>query len=168
MTTTYEPIATTTLGSAAATITFSSIPSTYTDLRISTVLFPGTSARMQINGDTGTNYSSTFLYTINTSTPAAGNRVNDTHIPITLGAAVGTTIPVMTTIDIFSYTNTSGWKNLLWQESSDKNGDASAHWVISGFGLWRSTSAITSVNFFNPGFNFAAGSTATLYGIKAE
>ena len=167
MTTTYEPIATTTLGSASASIAFSSIPSTYTDLRISTVLFPGTSSRMQINGDTGTNYSSTFLYTVNT-TPGPGSRTNDTHIPFLLAAAVGTTIPVMATIDIFSYTNTAGWKNVLWQESADKNGDASPHWVVSGFGLWRSTSAITSINLFNTGFTFAAGSTATLYGIKAE
>ena len=37
---TYEPIASTTLGSAAATISFSSIPGTFTDLVV--VLFTGT------------------------------------------------------------------------------------------------------------------------------
>jgi hypothetical protein len=46
----------------------------------------------------------------------------------------------------------------------DKNGSG-AVWQIVG--LWRSTSAITSINFFSStGNNFAIGTTATLYGIK--
>jgi hypothetical protein len=62
---TYEPIATTTLSSAAATITFSSISSAYTDLRL---VFVGTSVAnsnnciVTFNSDTGFNYSQTALY----------------------------------------------------------------------------------------------------------
>ena len=65
MTATYDPIATTTLGSAASTITFSSIPNTFTDLRL--VLFgvtlnaTGTYNQIRFNNDTGTNYSWTQL-----------------------------------------------------------------------------------------------------------
>ena len=56
-------IATQTLGSATASITFSSIPSTYTDLRI---VFSGTGAtvlnlKVRFNGDSASNYSQTNL-----------------------------------------------------------------------------------------------------------
>ena len=63
MASTYEPIATTTLGSAASSITFSSIPATYTDLRLVLVHTPSAStgnAQMQFNSDTATNYSYTY------------------------------------------------------------------------------------------------------------
>jgi hypothetical protein len=67
MATTYEPIATNTLSSAVASVTFSSISSAYTDL---VLVVNGTSASagdfsLQVgNGsiDTGTNYSMTALY----------------------------------------------------------------------------------------------------------
>ena len=49
MATTYEPIATTTLGSAAASITFSSIAGTYTDLRLVLSLIPATGTRPYYN-----------------------------------------------------------------------------------------------------------------------
>jgi hypothetical protein len=61
---TYEPIATYTAPSAQASYTFSSIPSTYTDLVL--VANFGKSAdtaiKYRVNGDTGSNYSVTALY----------------------------------------------------------------------------------------------------------
>ena len=79
---TYEPIATTTLGSAANAITFSSIPSTYTDLRlVGTFLAPDadySDINVQFNNDTGANYSYTLLlgYGTGTSSVSATNRNN--------------------------------------------------------------------------------------------
>jgi hypothetical protein len=61
---TYEPIATTTLGSAAADVTFTSISGTYTDLVLVAVTQIGSSGDylgVQFNSDTGTNYSRTRL-----------------------------------------------------------------------------------------------------------
>ena len=59
---TYEPIATQTLASAAATITFSSIAATYTDLRlIFAKPIGGSSLLLRFNSDTATNYSWTYL-----------------------------------------------------------------------------------------------------------
>jgi hypothetical protein len=57
---TYTPLATVTLGSASASVTFSSIPATYRDL---IVVFAGAAtasatAFIRLNGDTGSNYSS--------------------------------------------------------------------------------------------------------------
>jgi hypothetical protein len=63
MPTTYEPIQTTAFTSATASYTFSSIPSTYTDLVIVFVgqqnsTFSGRNLNIQFNGDTGSNYGS--------------------------------------------------------------------------------------------------------------
>jgi hypothetical protein len=62
---TYEPIASQTLGSAVSSVTFSSIPQNYTDLIL--VVNYGISAnnfgaRIRFNGDTGSNYSDSFIY----------------------------------------------------------------------------------------------------------
>ena len=63
---TYTPIATQTLGSSAASVTFSSIPGTYTDLMLISFAQGQASGGdnrlvLQFNGDTATNYSSTYL-----------------------------------------------------------------------------------------------------------
>jgi hypothetical protein len=74
---TYESIATQTLGSSSGSITFSSIPSTYTDL---VIVFSGTTAALvavdiQFNGDTSTNYSRTII-SGNGSTASSDREVN--------------------------------------------------------------------------------------------
>ena len=85
MTATYEKIATTPLGSAAATVTFSSIPATYTDLvlicnPISTAT-SGAYMNMTYNSDTASNYSYTWMRG-NGSTAASGRGSNSNYIYI--------------------------------------------------------------------------------------
>ena len=169
MPTTYEPIATTTLGSAAASITFSSISSAYTDLRL--VMIGTTSASdwsyLRFNGDTGSStlYSSTRLYGDGSSAGSAGISNYD---KLQLGDAINgigtsTTIPVMVTLDIFSYTG-STFKTSLTTISGDLNGTG---YTYRNVNLYRSTSAISSMVLSNAsGSNFSIGFTATLYGIK--
>lgn len=159
---TYEPIATTTLGSAASSITFNSIPSTYTDLRI---VFVGTGStnddfKLRYNGDTGTNYSRTDLYG-NGTTASSARAVNGADIRI--GASDGLDGNIaLATIDIFSYKD-STYKTCLITYSHDKNGSG---YVYRTVGLWSNTAAITTITL-SQGANFATGTTATLYGIKA-
>jgi hypothetical protein len=90
---TYEPIATTTLGSAASSITFSSIPATYTDLRLSvTTADAGATATylaLQFNSDTGANYSRTRI-TGNGSTATSNRTTGDTNLSIGVTAASST------------------------------------------------------------------------------
>jgi hypothetical protein len=164
---TYEPIATTTLGSSAASITLSSIPETYTDLRLVCTALSATGGdtlSCYFNGTTGTTlYSWTRLVGTGTS----GTTANQTDSDVLLiGATSGqssTTIPILSTVDIMNYAG-STFKTSLITDSSDRNGDGR---VARYVGLWRNTSAITSIVIKGTSYNLAAGTIATLYGIKA-
>ena len=158
MAATYEPIATTTLGSAA-TITFSSIPSTYTDLRLVLVTNPAGSfsTTMRFNTDSSSLYSYTWLQG-NGSTASSSAATNDNRFYFDSALAGGNMS--MFTVDLFSYTG-STYKTFLTTTSEDNNGSGA---VIRSVGLYRSTTAISTINLLN---TYAIGTTATLYGIKA-
>lgn len=158
---TYEPIATTTLGSATNTITFNSIPGTYTDLRlIVNVNGSGIAVLAQFNSDTGSNYSYTAL--AGTGSAASSYRgTNQTSIDPRYNAISQWNL---FTFDIFSYTGSTN-KTVLTTGSQDNNGSGS---VNSQVHLWRNTAAITRIDLVTGGTgNMAIGTTATLYGIKA-
>jgi hypothetical protein len=163
MPTTYEPIATTTLATAATSFTFSSIPSTFTDLRL--VFVGGTASadgiNARLNGDTASNYSDTSLE--GTGTAASSQRLSNTTFWRLEGywQANTSTTPFMQTLDIFSYAG-STFKTALGTSSNDKNGSGD---VLRTVHLYRSTSAITSITIAS-GVNMTVGTTATLYGIK--
>jgi len=162
MAATYEKIATTTLGSAASSITFSSISAAYTDLRVVFVCqgaTAGVSAYLEFNGISTTTYSETYLEG-NGTTASSGRVTANTNIDLRQGTAFSNLQPAMVGIDIFSYAG-STFKTCLIQTSQDYNGSGA---TVSTVGLWRSTSAITQVKLSGSG-NFAIGTTATLYGI---
>jgi len=153
---TYEPIATTTLGTSASSVTFSTIPGTYTDL---VLVVNGTSTatngnEMQFNGDTGNNYSFTLLY--GTGSAAVSSR--NSNISFAYAGRTNTNQSVSIT-QIMNYANTTTYKTVLTRASS--NGDI----VMANVSLWRSTSAITSLVYAGATFN--SGTVFTLYGIKA-
>lgn len=160
---TYEPIATTTLGSAANSITFSSISSAYTDLRM-VITYDATISTsaiyMRFNSDTASNYSKT---NINGNGTTASSSAQTSQTYASMG---GTDAPmVLYEVDIFSYAG-STYKTYLTNLSMDKNGSGATRREV---GLWRSTSAITSILLDGSlgGGQLPAGTTATLYGIKA-
>ena len=163
MAATYEPIATTTLSSAASSITFSSISSAYTDLRL--VWVGSTSAatfiRMRLNSDTGSNYSTTYL-TGNGTTATSFASNNATNMAQNSAA---TTIgnKCMITSDWFSYAG-STYKTALNTWINDVNGSGL---VENKVYLWRSTAAISTILLYLSAGNFEAGTTATLYGLKS-
>jgi hypothetical protein len=160
---TYEPIATTTLSSAASSITFSSISSAYTDLR---VVLVGTSASntqdvyVQFNGSSS--YGRTWISGNGTSA-TSGRSTTQSYWTITQNAFTSSTVPTMHTVDIFSYAG-STYKTGLSTSSSDLNGSGG---VDRSVGLWLNTAAITSVLLKPSAGNWNSGTTATLYGIKA-
>ena len=158
---TYTPIATQTLGSAAATVTFSSLPQNYTDLILvdnaRTVTGGGDSElQLQFNSDTGSNYSTTYLYG-NGSSAASSRATNQTSIWISRAnetSGVGIT-------NIQNYSNGTTYKTVLSRGNSTS-------YVFAWAGLWRNTNPITSIVIQrSSGLNLAAGSTFTIYGVAA-
>jgi hypothetical protein len=161
MATTYEKIATTTLGTAGTTITFSTIPATYTDLK---VVWVGTTSSaaditVRLNSDTGSNYSQTYLDGTGTSA-ISGSLTSQTEIYLFPNGGTSTTIPSYYGFDLFSYAG-STYKTMLTEGNGDKNGSGS---VDRSAALWRSTSAVTTITLTS-NFNMSVGTTATLYGI---
>ena len=165
MATTYDKIATTTLGSAAASITFSSIAASWTDLRLVMTATSSTNTitELQFNGDTGTSYSYTVLYGDGTSAYSSKSTNNNFIYTYATASPGGGTIPAFYTIDIFSYAG-STYKTALLTGSGDTNNSGRVANIV---GLWRSTSAITSVTVLPNSGTYSTGTTATLYGIKA-
>jgi hypothetical protein len=158
---TYTQIASTTLGSSTQTVTLSSIPSTYTDL-----IFVVTGAQsstgsgwLRVNGDTGTNYSSTGIRG-DGSAAASYRRTNESSMLLTFSGVTGSNANWI--IQLMNYSNTTTNKSIINRFNS-----ASSE-TLSNVGLWRSTSAINSVTIYLDGTaNFTAGSTFSIYGIAA-
>lgn len=153
---THEYIATTTLSSSVSTITFSSISGNYTDL---VVIFRGVESTndynlLRFNGDTGSNYSHTEFYGDGTSV-TSGHASNRT----TMYFGRGQTSPNNKVLNIMNYSNTTTFKTTIHRNNSDSVG-AFAN-------VWRSTSAITSIEFSRGGGTYDSGTTITIYGIKA-
>ena len=161
MPSTYTPIATQTLGSAAASVTFSSISGSYTDLII---VVSGTQSAddtigLQFNSDTGSNYSTTRLG----GDGSSASSTRWTNITSAYALLQFTTQNI-SVINIQNYSNSTTNKTVLSRSSNA--GNFLAAWVS----LWRNTAAITSIKLqsYNSGSNFAAGSTFTLYGVKID
>lgn len=161
---TYEPIATTTLASLNTTISFTSIPSTYTDLK---VVFNGSSSSgtiglwFRFNNDSATNYSSTWM--VGNGTTASSTRTSNYNEIRPAGNILTTTNNTMVILDLFSYAGSTN-KTCLIQVAGDQNGSGS---VVRTVGLYRSTSAINRIDVSGEfSTNLTVGSTATLYGIK--
>jgi hypothetical protein len=156
-------IATTTLSSSASSINFTSIASSWTDLRVVFTWVPSVTTlnlRIRLNGDSTTLYSDTYINgngtaAVSARDSAAGQwSVNQVQDP-------SATHPTFTTVDIFSYAG-STFKTGLITNQNDKNGTGIVQYEV---GLYRSTTAITQVNLVASSGTFNIGSTATLYGI---
>ncbi len=161
MPTTYEPIATTTLGSATGTVTFSSISGTYTDLVLIVAgsCSSNVTVTMRYNSDTGSNYSVTYL---NGDGSSASSGRQSSLSNLLTGELY--TYQSNQIIQIQNYSNSTTYKTML----SRANTPSTSGYVQAIVGLWRSTSAITRIDLIaGSGANFSSGSTFTLYGIKA-
>lgn len=164
MTATYEAIATTTLGSAQSSVTFSSISGSFTDLVLVVVSkwtgSGNSSYGMRFNSDSGSNYSRTYLLG-NGSSASSARLTNETY---TYNGQVNATEWSPNIFHIMNYSNSTTNKTVL--SRTDQTGS----YVTAMVALWRSTSAITRIDlgYFDAAGNWAAGSTFTLYGIKAE
>lgn len=157
---TYTLIDSNILGSNAASVTFSFIPGTYTDLVLVLNTITSTSSEymtVTINSDTGSNYSRTRL-SGNGTTASSGRESNETLGYIGAETYGTNALKFNTVVHFMDYANTTTFKTYL---SRANHVDLAAEAIV---GLWRSTSAITTIKVNS---NFATGSSFKLYGIEA-
>jgi hypothetical protein len=163
---TYTPIYATTLSSNTAVITFLNIPTTFTDLAIiaNFVGFTNTGTEavsVRLNGDTGSNYSATYLRG-NGSAASSARASNDNRMIVGATQAGTNTGAAMNIVNFMNYSNATTNKTILSRYSQ-----ASLQ-AEADVGLWRNTAPITSIQFGTYGTNLMlSGTSVTLYGIKA-
>ena len=163
MTATYDCIATTTLGSAAASVTFSSISGSYTDLVLVVNAAASTLANIGVrfNSDSGSNYSSTVVGGDGASANSFRTS-NATYGQFNYYSYLETTIVTNHIAHIMNYSNSTTYKTYLARGNNAGNG------VDARVGLWRNTAAITTIEIVLNTGTLSSGSTFSLFGIKAE
>jgi hypothetical protein len=169
---TYEPIATQTLGSAAASVTFSSLGS-YTDLIVIVSAQGNTGGGasggntnfLRFNGDTASNYSSTRLSAQASITTSQANNATSMNMANGYESQTADNIFAPHIYHILNYRNATTNKTVIGRANSTYTSDMRTQAVV---GLWRSTAAITSVTISTDSSGlYRIGSTFTLYGITA-
>jgi len=167
-TNTYVALDKVTVTSSVTSITLnmgSTLSQAYTDLVLvaNTIVPTGNTfpeCSLRFNGDTGSNYSSTYLLGLGSGSGVSGRASNITYADCGyLTSNSGN--PNTRIINIMNYSNTTTNKTVLVRGSSDNAGQ-----VIAYANLWRNTAAITSITVFTQGGTYASGSTFSLYGIS--
>ena len=162
----YSIISSQTINTATSTITFSSIPNTFTDLRL--VIQAASSSSpdncfVRFNGDTQNNYSRGWFFCNNASTSGGGqnNLISGIYNGDVLGTFTSTLI-----YDILNYKNTNTFKTGIIRCG---NATSSSSAVDYNVFTWRKTpEAINTITITTANSaNFLAGSTFHLYGISA-
>lgn len=163
-----EPIATTLLGTATGTVTFSNIPQNYKHLQIRAIARnTGTASSgvgFQLNGDTTASYSWHRLYADGSSATSYGE-ANSTifgQVNITQSNQTASAFGVFV-LDILDYANVNKFKTGRLLHGRDLNGSGTIALASSN---WRNTAAITSILIFPASDNFDTNSRFSLYGIK--
>jgi hypothetical protein len=169
----YESIATFTNSSSQATITFSSIPSTYTHLQLRVISRSDRAAsqdglRIQINGDSNSSNYVNYHVLYGDGSSAAAAAVTSGVTPYnsigTMSAASATSgMFGATVVDILDYKNTNKYKTTRALYGTDQNGSGQVGLVSS---LWMSTSAINQIVISQNNGNTVQYSSFALYGIK--
>jgi hypothetical protein len=162
----YESIATTTVGAGGtSTITFSSIPSTYKHLQLrfmTNAVSTATGVLLQINSDSGANYSRHSLWGNGSSATGAGVASTASPYIQSYAADVTTTNPTVGIVDLLDYSNTNKNKTIRVLTGTDKNGSGGIEFNSM---LWQNTNAITTLVVYGTA-SFAQNSSFALYGIK--
>ena len=163
----FESIATVSVtGSNVTSITFSSIPSTYTHLQIRAFLVSGASANnsFNFNGDNASNYTWHQIQGTGSAVEVFQSNPSQ-HPPWGLNSG-NSSYPMASIIDILDYANTNKYKTVRTLSGNDGTGTTSSRIGLYS-GAWMSTSAITSIVLTNDGgSSIQPNSHFALYGIK--
>ena len=166
----YESIATVTVGSPVASIQFTSIPQTYTHLEIrwmyrsTDVANAVSQAYFYLNNSRPSTYASHILRGIGSSALAGGQSSNqETYFQYGTGGAAAASIFGVGVTSILDYTNTNKNKTHRGLAGFDANGSGQ---IVLNSGLIPITAALTQIDIFPDSGNFAQYCQFALYGIK--
>jgi hypothetical protein len=165
MANTFELIASSTVGSGgAASIDFTSIPSTFTDLVVKLSLRNNSAGTVQIvnisfNGNTA-NFSAK---NVQGNGSAAGSFSQARRISLASGA--GSTSNTFSNADIY-IPNYAGSTNKSFSGDSVNENNATTSFQSLDAGLWSNTTAISSIAITPDSGSFVQHTTAYLYGVS--
>jgi hypothetical protein len=174
--TAFTSIATVTAAGGEASLTFSSIPGTYTDLQVrglakeTAVNTNAYGGLVRFNSDTtSANYFSHQLYGNGASSALAQGNSGSADV-VLIGSSLGnistTNMFGASIIDVADYTSTSKYKTVKAMSGTTIN-TTTGFYINLTSGVWMSTSAVTSITMVSDSGGYAAGTTFALYGIKA-
>jgi len=170
MATTYTLISSNVLSSSAASVTFSAIPATYTDLVVRASV-RDTSANVYLEMFFQYNGTSTSVYSVTKLTGTAGaasstRQSNQTEHQEPLATSANATASTFSSVELY-IPNYASANNKVYSDFSVSETNATTTPAIqTGAGLFRSTDAITSIAFFPTTGNFDTGTSFYLYGIS--
>lgn len=159
----YTAIYSQTVGTATATVEFTSIPDTYRDLVLVCSPIQSTGSQtvnIRFNSDANTNYREVIMFGDGTTTTSQLAAARSS----VLGQATAnaSTDRINLAFQIFDYAQTDKHKSVIVRSSSVSSGSL----VNASVNRWANTAAITSITCTGFG-NYAVGSTFALYGILA-
>ena len=173
MPSTYQLISSNVLTTTTNSVTFSAIPSTYTDLVVKASVRanrPTASSNFdfRINGDTSSLYSYTYIY--GSGTPSVGSSRDSNATGTVIGTinADTSTANTFSSVEIYIPSYTASQNKPFGSFSVFENNLATSNEIDAHAHLYRSSTAITSINFRATAgsFDFLSGSSFYLYGIK--
>ena len=170
-TNTYVELDKITVGTAVASVTFNSIPQTYTDLVIVASPVGATATTfpwMRFNGLSTSIYSDTYLNGSGASANNTGRRAAQSRGYLAEYVEQSTSVRAVTVVNIMDYTNTTLNKTYFSRNSNIGSGTYVGTELIAG--LAQTTTAVTSITIGcasgGVDYNLGVGSTFALYGIK--
>lgn len=167
---TYALIASNTLSSAASSVSFSSIPNTYSDLILrfsarSDAAVQTTGVKIVINNSTSSIYTATGL--IGSGNTVTANRETATpNLYIARANGANTTADTFSNYEYYFLDYLSSQKKSFSCYGALENNSTSNNWIDANAGLFNSTAAITALKLQTNSGNFVAGSSFFLYGVK--
>jgi hypothetical protein len=171
MANTYTLISSNTLSSSAASVTFSSIPSTYTDLVLkvsarNTEAVTINQLNVAFDSNSGNTAHSRTQLSGDGSAAASSRQSNNSIITVVdVINSANSTANTFSSYDIYipSYTASQN-KPVSLDTTTEQNATLSYRIITAG--LWRNTSAVSTIILSGGGGSFASGSSFYLYGIK--
>jgi len=170
---TYTLISSNVLSSSAASVTFSSIPATYTDLVLKYSSRHDSASSISqsaitFNGSSAANYSETVVYGKSVSA-ASGSQSGSSQIDFMYDDANSATANTFSNTELYipNYT-VSANKPMSWFGVTENNATTNnSAMIVANASLWRDNSAITSITILAlASRNFLTGSSFYLYGIS--